>query len=675
MGKRKRSCASAVDGSGNSNSNGNSHSMSISLQHIQQPSPPPRSPPPASSSFRAYASASTTMNADIHNDNYAITTTAHSQPFPQNQNAKATQPTNLTPTPQQIFQLIHTLHPARHTERQRLLRRRKTALALQEKDVAKRLEVEIEALGRLNLEEVAKERLGRALWGRRRRRRKGDLEEEEGFGERMEVDESGNRIDGRSGQAARSGGSEMGTGIFAEVDKEDRMNGGHDVQMDSERATARRNVVARLFRGAEVRKALAIAVEEGRRTLVVQEKADGTRNLREEAAGDDLDEEEEWEGFDDPDGVVGRELVVGSDTHDEEEDDEFSVDDSDDDDDDDVDEEERIYERYKSRLARSSDSSPSDSDVDGTSGENDFLSSKTIAPAASPSILNPKPKPSPSPTTRSFSPSLTRSPSPLPQQQPSRAHHPPTPPPTTSKPIKPPPPPPPPPTTTTTFLPTLQTSGYYSGSSSAASTSRSPSPTTSQSTSKRKNRMGQQARRALWEKKFKDRANHLRKQGMTKGGRGDDRDKGWDLRRGAVGAKDDDGRGHGRGRGRGRGRGGGRQERDDRPSEVRRGDSGRGGGGGGVIVRTGANAGDVGLRKDRGSGLERGKERGQDDWVVASKLGGGEKGKGGKGSIEACGKESGVLISLIFFWVFCFCSRSRDTMGDITSFERVGRVG
>ena len=97
----------------------------------------------------------------------------------------------------------------------------------------------------------------------------------------------------------------------------------------------------------------------------------------------------------------------------------------------------------------------------------------------------------------------------------------------------------------TTFLPSLMMGGYWSGSESASEEEEQP---------RRKNRMGQQARRALWEKKYGARANHVlkekQKQTKSKGSRGrDSRDSGWDLRKGATDPDDDDG---GRGGGRGK---------------------------------------------------------------------------------------------------------------------------
>ncbi|KAK1149189.1 hypothetical protein N8T08_006409 [Aspergillus melleus] len=95
------------------------------------------------------------------------------------------------------------------------------------------------------------------------------------------------------------------------------------------------------------------------------------------------------------------------------------------------------------------------------------------------------------------------------------------------------------PITSTTFLPSLSMGGYFSGSESEAEdVEEAP---------RRKNRMGQQARRALWEKKFGSGANHVKNQ---KEKSRNNRDSGWDVRRGAT-----DGREGPRGR-RGQGRGG-----------------------------------------------------------------------------------------------------------------------
>ena len=75
----------------------------------------------------------------------------------------------------------------------------------------------------------------------------------------------------------------------------------------------------------------------------------------------------------------------------------------------------------------------------------------------------------------------------------------------------------------TTFLPTLSLGGYWSGSESGMEENFQDDagavPT-------RKNRRGQRARQKIAEKKYKDKANHLKKQAQS-------RDAGWDGRRGA----------------------------------------------------------------------------------------------------------------------------------------------
>ncbi|KAI2628267.1 Bud-site selection protein [Xylaria nigripes] len=78
-------------------------------------------------------------------------------------------------------------------------------------------------------------------------------------------------------------------------------------------------------------------------------------------------------------------------------------------------------------------------------------------------------------------------------------------------------------TGTSAFLPTLM-GGYISGSESASDVDVAPAA--------RKNRRGQRARQAIWEKKYGEKARHHRKE-ETK----DTRSAGWDMRRGAV---DDD---------------------------------------------------------------------------------------------------------------------------------------
>lgn len=99
----------------------------------------------------------------------------------------------------------------------------------------------------------------------------------------------------------------------------------------------------------------------------------------------------------------------------------------------------------------------------------------------------------------------------------------------------------------TTFLPSLMMGGYWSGSESEATDDEAAAS----GPPRRKNRMGQQARRALWEKKYGVKANHVQNEQKKQK---HSRDSGWDTKRGAT--TDGGGRGRG-GKYGGGGRGGG----------------------------------------------------------------------------------------------------------------------
>ncbi|KAI1178291.1 Bud-site selection protein [Nemania sp. FL0916] len=79
-----------------------------------------------------------------------------------------------------------------------------------------------------------------------------------------------------------------------------------------------------------------------------------------------------------------------------------------------------------------------------------------------------------------------------------------------------------------TFLPSLM-GGYISGSESASDVDVAPPP--------RKNRRGQRARQAIWEKKYGEKAKHYQKENSN-----DSRSAGWDMKRGAVDADGDAGK-------------------------------------------------------------------------------------------------------------------------------------
>lgn len=86
----------------------------------------------------------------------------------------------------------------------------------------------------------------------------------------------------------------------------------------------------------------------------------------------------------------------------------------------------------------------------------------------------------------------------------------------------------------TTFLPTLM-GGYWSGGESEVS-DNDDDPARIEP--RRKNRPGQQARRAIWEKKYGAGANHVKKQRQQSEQERKGRDSGWDPRRGATGEGD-----------------------------------------------------------------------------------------------------------------------------------------
>ncbi|KJY02398.1 cellular morphogenesis protein Bud22 [Zymoseptoria brevis] len=72
------------------------------------------------------------------------------------------------------------------------------------------------------------------------------------------------------------------------------------------------------------------------------------------------------------------------------------------------------------------------------------------------------------------------------------------------------------------FIPSLSMGGYISGSGSDLDDDLDIAP--------KKNRRGQRARQAIWEKKFGIKAKHVKTQ---------DRNQGWDAKRGAVGGRDE----------------------------------------------------------------------------------------------------------------------------------------
>lgn len=143
----------------------------------------------------------------------------------------------------------------------------------------------------------------------------------------------------------------------------------------------------------------------------------------------------------------------------------------------------------------------------------------------------------------------------------------------------------------TTFIPSLTMGGYISGSDSDAASS-----STHQNTKPRKNRRGQQERRQIWEKKYGKNANHLKKKSQKQ--LSQNRDQGWDARKGARADDDDDEKGkHGDGRGGGKWSAGDARKRSNRPT------------GGGGPTTSGANSDPVQRRNmDDKEGQGKGKQ-------------------------------------------------------------------
>ncbi|CAF9943292.1 MAG: hypothetical protein ALECFALPRED_010995 [Alectoria fallacina] len=322
--------------------------------------------------------------------------------------------------------------------------------------------------------------------------------------------------------------------------------------------TAGANVQARLFKSGPVQAAMTEVLKGVRAVLGVEElKPNGKKRLRAKdyANGSQVNDgngsavskgngpsmsvtraqsEDEWSGLSTHESLE-KDEELGSQENDDE----------------DVD-----YDMYASRLAGSSDEDSVEEEVEGQNHDREDLDDMSITDEEHPDEEEDFAEEADATLENQDSTATA------PPPKPKRAKSPTAPP------------------KATTFLPSLSLGGYWSGSDSASDIDSSAA-----NIEVRKNRMGQQARRALWEKKFGKNANHVKKQAQ-------ERDQGWDARKGARGV-DERGR-----RGRGRGRGG----------VGRRADAGRGGcrGGGRFAKSTGANSDPVVARKARPSAVAEG---------------------------------------------------------------------
>lgn len=207
--------------------------------------------------------------------------------------------------------------------------------------------------------------------------------------------------------------------------------------------------------------------------------------------------------------------------------------------------------KYDALLGGSSDEESFDEEI---------YKANRLAPPSNRLSLSLSPSPSTSPSDASVQ-SQSVSPSPPPSKAPKISK--------TNKPKE--------STKASTFLPSLM-GGYWSGSESSASDLEDEAPRPI-----RKNRKGQMARRAIYEKKFKEQANHIK---AGKGSVAQRKDDGWDPKRGAKDSSSSRGRG-------GLRQGGGRGARPAR-------DLSKGTGENSMPVREGARARGAGKKDDVG---------------------------------------------------------------------------
>lgn len=312
---------------------------------------------------------------------------------------------------------------------------------------------------------------------------------------------------------------------------------------DSEQILARNNVTSRLWATKAVKDAMDGALDSLYRAAELENPAgkDSKQAVKrqnekvEEAQHPKVDIQEEesvtveddgqeaqqigdlepaWDGFDDDSNDTSKVEDEGEESGDEDR----SENENEDEDED--------FSRYDGLIANSSDEDSFDEDTDelmsrtrtGAISTAPRTTQSAVSRNSMSVSLSPSPSTSPVPDAKSSKKAKVKAKAPAKVQQP--------------------------PTSGSTFLPTLM-GGYWSGSEEATDDETfdaAPPP--------RKNRMGQQARRALAEKKFGSGAKHI-KEGK---GKAISRDKDWDPKRGARptgGARD------GRGRGRGREGGGG----------------------------------------------------------------------------------------------------------------------
>ncbi|TGO26752.1 hypothetical protein BPAE_0053g00050 [Botrytis paeoniae] len=380
-------------------------------------------------------------------------------------------------------QLRSALKTAKGFERQRLGKRLTNATKASDAAQMARIRKEIEALKTMDLDKVTEQRLAR------------------GLGKIKVMSESGFLPPGwgQNGEGVKGWEGEKG---------EEDVKIWNNVVSGMWNFKNVKNVWEGVIRGSYMSMGIPAPVmdkgKKGKDKVKEKVKDDSKKNSKKTAQdeGDDSDvdmentiqklskkkdQEDSWEGFDSP----------GND-----EDENDSEDDEDNEGDESMDEE--TLSRYDALLGASSDEESFD--------EKEYLEKNPSTSKSNPRLslsLSPTPSRSPSPVPSiSLSDSEDDQPS-IPRRKPSPSLSPsPEPQPKLKKPKK---------TTTTptestknsTFLPTLM-GGYWSGSESASSLSD-----TDMKPVVRKNRMGQKARQALWEKKFGKGAKHIAAGGLS----------------------------------------------------------------------------------------------------------------------------------------------------------------
>ncbi|RFU24710.1 hypothetical protein B7463_g11624, partial [Scytalidium lignicola] len=397
----------------------------------------------------------------------------------------------LSPAKKQLHRALKT---AKGFERQKLGKRLKLATTAGETDQVQRINTEIKMLKGLDLQKVAESQLYKTL---------------------------------------KKVKSFVGSGLLPEY----VMSGDVKPEGDGiteEEIVALRNVTSGMFNIKNVKDIMKVTIggmyialgipkpeeKSGKKQALKEGSKDRIQTTRSEASSSEVrnesgineDEHEEmldgsdelsWEGFDDEDEDDASGVEDGSGSDSDGDEGEYGSD---------LEEEE--FSKWDALLVGSSDEESFDEET-----------YKKSHPAHQPQrslSLSPSPSPSPSPSLSSSSsqsmshshsspPPSSTNPNPARASKSSKSQ-------STPKPIG-----------GSTFLPTLM-GGYWSGSESASDLEDDPATATLPI---RKNRKGQQARRAIWEKKYGTKAKHV------VNGLGKEKDDGWDAKRGAKDSSGD----------------------------------------------------------------------------------------------------------------------------------------